>query len=84
MSITVLQTVFYSVTFNGISGSGDITVSGTKSGDVLLAAYPALDYSDYTPVFNTLVTSDNTISQAQNTDQTARTFTAIMMRSTAA
>jgi len=84
MSITVLETMFYSVTFNGQNGSGYISVSGTKAGDIVLAVYPALDYSDYTNRFNTLITIDDTMPQAMNLDLTAQTFTATIMRSTAA
>ncbi len=76
---TYSETALIKVTFNGGTGLGSVSVPGVKVGDVVLAIHHGSGTWD-TTTFRPYVGTDDTFVQADPTDYSAITFTAVVAR----
>ncbi len=82
MSATFISTSFLTVSFNGRSGAGTISVPGVKSGDAILLATSG-GHAIAGP-FVALLANDNEVEQLSSGDSSGDTFVIFLMRSAAA
>lgn len=73
------ETGLLKVIFSGRNGAGYCTTPGTKVGDLVLVVSNGPNTLE-TGLFYSEVDTDDTISQASSANESAKTFTAILIR----